>query len=131
MPGGTRRGGLIRPGRTLPALALWQRLYLRPLPHQQGSFERRAIRLISVVSYRSSHIGRFISGGSYRVARAATPGPGLHVWAQPQTGTTGAEVDHRARHVAVAALVGADAVGVPQPEQGGDAVGVHQVLGAD
>src|SRR5579864_4573709 len=50
MWGGTRRGGLSRPGRTeaergrvgetagRSSRSRWQRLYLRPLPHQQGSF---------------------------------------------------------------------------------------------
>jgi hypothetical protein len=35
---GTVRIGLTTPGRTLPSSGLWQRLYLRPLPHQQDSF---------------------------------------------------------------------------------------------
>lgn len=35
---GTERIGLITPGRTRPSSGLWQRLYLRPLPHQQASF---------------------------------------------------------------------------------------------
>ena len=35
---GTVRIGLTAPGRTLPSSGLWQRLYLRPLPHQQDSF---------------------------------------------------------------------------------------------
>src|ERR687889_222118 len=34
---GTSRIGLTVPGSTRPSDRLWQRLYLRPLPHQQGS----------------------------------------------------------------------------------------------
>ena len=35
---GTDRRGLTTPGSTRPSRGLWQRLYLRPLPHQHGSF---------------------------------------------------------------------------------------------
>ena len=41
MCGGTVRIGPTRPGRTRPPDALWQRLYLRPLPHQHGSLDLR------------------------------------------------------------------------------------------
>jgi hypothetical protein len=34
---GTARRGLTTPGCTRPSVGRWQRLYLRPLPHQQGS----------------------------------------------------------------------------------------------
>ena len=36
---GTTRSGLIRPGWTFPSAVRWQRLNLRPLPHQHGSFD--------------------------------------------------------------------------------------------
>ena len=36
---GTVSIGLTMPGRMRPSVPRWQRLYLRPLPHQQGSFE--------------------------------------------------------------------------------------------
>lgn len=36
---GTLRVGLTIPGRTRPSSERWQRLYLRPLPHQHGSLE--------------------------------------------------------------------------------------------
>src|SRR6185437_497666 len=39
MVAGTWRRGETRPGSTRWRLAWWQRLYLRPLPHQQGSFD--------------------------------------------------------------------------------------------
>src|ERR671918_2148479 len=59
MPAGTGRAGLTRPGRTWSVLALWQRLNLRPLPHQQGSLALRARAVIEVVAmtrpgYRAS-----------------------------------------------------------------------------
>src|SRR5919106_1088461 len=56
---GTGRAGLTRPGRTWSVLALWQRLNLRPLPHQQGSLALRARAVIEAVAmtrpgYRAS-----------------------------------------------------------------------------
>ena len=41
--GGHGRQGLIVPGTMRPSSSLWHRLYLRPLPHQHGSFERSAV----------------------------------------------------------------------------------------
>jgi hypothetical protein len=38
MCAGTLRMGLMTPCCTRPSVGLWQRLYLRPLPHQQASF---------------------------------------------------------------------------------------------
>ena len=38
MDAGTDRIGVTNPGRIRPSDFLWQRLYLRPLPHQQASF---------------------------------------------------------------------------------------------
>jgi hypothetical protein len=38
MDAGTDLIGLTNPGRMRPSDFLWQRLYLRPLPHQQASF---------------------------------------------------------------------------------------------
>ena len=37
---GTGRTGLTVPFSTRPSSGLWHRLYFRPLPHQQMSFER-------------------------------------------------------------------------------------------
>ncbi len=34
---GTERIGLMTPCSTRPSIGLWQRLYLRPLPHQHSS----------------------------------------------------------------------------------------------
>src|SRR4029450_14089651 len=50
MSAGTARGGPTRPGRMWSVLALWQRLNLRPLPHQQGSFALRAGAVIELVA---------------------------------------------------------------------------------
>jgi hypothetical protein len=38
MCSGTARIGLTMPFNTRPSSGLWQRLYLRPLPHQHTSF---------------------------------------------------------------------------------------------
>ena len=43
MPAGTGRIGLTSWGTTRPSRGLWQRLYLRPLPHQHRSFERNTV----------------------------------------------------------------------------------------
>ena len=40
---GTERIGLMTPCSIRPSVPLWQRLYLRPLPHQHGSFEAGSI----------------------------------------------------------------------------------------
>src|SRR5205823_2325875 len=50
MWGGTVRSGLTRPGSTRPSIVLWQRLYLRPLPHQHGSFDLSATVLVGAVT---------------------------------------------------------------------------------
>src|SRR5690606_41911812 len=47
---GTGRGGLILPGRTRSVLALWHRLYLRPLPHQQGSLAVGATTVVGLTT---------------------------------------------------------------------------------
>ena len=41
---GTARIGLTTPCSTRPSSGLWQRLYLRPLPHQHGVVRLRAAR---------------------------------------------------------------------------------------
>src|SRR5262245_48885222 len=52
MCSGTDRIGLTTPGTTRPASGLWQRLYLRPLPHQQRSFDRRLVADMLMVDHR-------------------------------------------------------------------------------
>src|SRR5215468_12503542 len=53
---GTSRIGLTRPGWTRPSLARWQRLYLRPLPHQQGSLD------LSRRGAAEADVGRLLMG---------------------------------------------------------------------
>ncbi len=62
MEGGTTRGGDSRPGRSASVDGLWQRLYLRPLPHQHCSLDLRV---------RVSVIG----GGRPSGAAGSTPQP--------------------------------------------------------
>src|SRR4029453_5828293 len=69
MSGGTGRRGLMRPGRMCSVLALWQRLNLRPLPHQHRSFglSISAVDPIAPPGYRLTREG----GGGPRARRVA------------------------------------------------------------
>ena len=78
MSAGTGRRGPTRPGRMWSVLALWQRLNLRPLPHQQGSLALRARAVIELVAmtrpgYRPTNdiVRRLSPGGTTSQAASA------------------------------------------------------------
>src|SRR6516225_4147318 len=85
------RIGLTRPGSTRPAVSLWQRLYLRPLPHQQGSLDLRAVAR-AVFTGGASLLDQFDESAEGRLrveegdGRAPRSGPRLGV-DRPRTGT--------------------------------------------
>ena len=60
------RIGLTSPGSTRPSRGLWHRLYLRPLPHQHRSLERRA--MVGVA------IGLQVTGWGRTAGRRGRPG---------------------------------------------------------
>jgi hypothetical protein len=60
---GTLRMGLTTPGSTRPSSGRWQRLYLRPLPHQQGSLaEGRASGGVAVPVMTNQGYGASVGG---------------------------------------------------------------------
>lgn len=62
---------------------------------------------------------------------SAIAGPLLYVRTQPQTRPTAAALNHWSRHVVVAPQIRAHTVGVRQPEDLSDLVGVDEVLGSN
>src|SRR5579884_4278286 len=89
MPAGTVRDGPTAPGRSRSWLARWQRLYLRPLPHQQGSlaftsttFTRSSVavsRPVAVFPGRRPPPGSTALRGSRLPPAAGRADPGVHL----------------------------------------------------
>src|SRR5918994_1328759 len=70
MWGGTVRIGETMPGSTRPSVRLWQRLYLRPLPHQHGSFACGNVPGgLAIVRIRSSSLRTIVATTTLRSSR--------------------------------------------------------------
>ena len=57
--------------------------------------------------------------------------PRSHMWAKPELGSSGPEIEHGPRHVRISPLIGADTVGMAEPEQCRELLCICKVFGAD